>query len=237
MKRYPSALILALSCTAFTAASAQEFAGLGAQLGAIRGQAQAQKKIPQRPKTGGLRADLDALARRLASEHPEIPSAAVRKAFQYYMTGSARNKEYVAIVDFDLPSTARRLKIIGIRDGSVESYLVAHGQGSGELYATRFSDKPRSRKSALGIYLTGKQYDGEHGRSLMLLGMEATNSHALQREIDMHAAEYVSDAVAARGMIGRSWGCPAIDYKHRDHIINELMGGAVLLAYSAQPGT
>jgi hypothetical protein len=142
------------------------------------------------------------------------------------------NKEYVGIVDFDRPSSEKRLSLIRLSDGSVSAYLVSHGRGSGGLYATRFSDTPRSHQSALGIYVTGDDYTGEHGRSLKLYGMEAGNDRAEARAIVVHSADYVTDRyVAAHGMAGRSWGCPAVDPKHRERIIDALLGGAVLLLH------
>ena len=183
------------------------------------------------PKDGGMPVNLTTLASRVQSQHPEIPSAALQKAFQYYMTGAAGNRNYVAIADFNRPSNERRLKIINMNNGSVESFLVAHGSGSGGRYATRFSNQGETHESSLGLYLTGEQYDGEHGRALRLRGMESTNNRAESRGVVMHGAGYVSDEVAQNGMVGRSWGCTAIDFRYRDHIISELKGGAVLLVY------
>jgi len=86
--------------------------------------------------------------------------------------------------------------------------------------------------SSLGIYLTGGQTTDEHGRAMILRGMDASNSAAQPRGIILHAAPYVSDAFAkAHGRVGRSWGCPAVDYKYRNLIIDELQGGSVMLGY------
>ncbi len=176
--------------------------------------------------------DLDALARQVAYEHPEIPSAALRKAFAFLKDHYVQNAKYVAIVDFNQPSTKRRLSIIRLADGRVEKFLVAHGEGSGDLYATDFSDEHRSHQSALGVYLTDDEYEGKHGRSLKLRGMEGSNNESESRAIVLHGADYVSDEyIQERGMLGRSWGCPAVDYGDRDHIIGELRGGAILLLY------
>jgi len=174
----------------------------------------------------------DALAAQLAREHPEIPQAAVQKAFRFLRDHYVPNAQFVAIADFDRPSTERRLSIIRLTDGRVETYLVAHGEGSGGLYATRFSDEPQSHMSSLGIYLTEQQYEGKHGRSLRLRGMESSNNEAESRDVVLHGAAYVSDEfVAEHHQLGRSWGCPAVDYRYRDHIINELEGSAVLLIH------
>ena len=142
------------------------------------------------------------------------------------------NTEYVAVVDFDRPSNEKRLYLIRLPQGSVERYYVAHGEGSGGLYATEFSDTPESHESALGIYLTGHDYDGKHGRSLRLHGMEGSNNMSESRAIVIHGADYVSEGyIQERGMAGRSWGCPAVDYQHRDHIIDSLEDGAAMIIH------
>lgn len=186
--------------------------------------------VPQ--AAGAPHIDLGALADRLARENPEIPTRAVQKVFGYLETHYVQNQRYVAIVNFDLPSTARRMAVIRLTDGEVEFHLVAHGEGSGELYATEFSDEPRSHQSSLGIYLTDDEYDGKHGRSLKLRGLEGSNNTAESRAVVIHGAGYVSDEyIREKGMLGRSWGCPAVDYDDLHELIGELRGGAVLLLH------
>jgi hypothetical protein len=175
--------------------------------------------------------DFQSLARRLSYEHPELPRAAVHRLFYFLKTHYAPNTRYAAIIDFDKPSDEKRLYLIHLQTGAVERYLVAHGQGSGDRYAREFSDQPRSHESSLGLYLTGEEYQGKHGRSLKLHGMEASNNMAESRAVVIHGADYVTDAAARDGSIGRSWGCPAVDFKHLDRIIDALRGGAALLAY------
>ena len=176
--------------------------------------------------------DLEALSRQVSYEHPEIPAAALRRAFAFLKDHYVQNTRYIGIVNFDQPSNQRRLSVIRLSDGRVEKFLVAHGEGSGERYATEFSDEHRSHQSALGIYLTDDEYEGKHGRSLKLRGMEGSNNESESRAIVIHGAGYVSDeTIREQGMIGRSWGCPAVDYDDRDHIIDELHGGAILLLY------
>ena len=194
---------------------------------------------------------LDALSKQLAEKHPEIPQAAVKRAFGYLDAhrSEVANQAYVAIADFDRPSDEKRLSLIKLADSSVVAYLTAHGSGSGQRYATKFSNTTDSHQSSLGIYLTGEEHValgvgilGEtlgsdvlgtiHGRYLRMRGMESTNSNAESRGILLHGADYVSDTyVAAHGMSGRSWGCPAVDFKVLDYVIDALKGDAVLLIY------
>jgi hypothetical protein len=69
---------------------------------------------------------------------------------------------------------------------------VAHGQGSGDDMANRFSNNNESHQSSLGFYLANEVYFGKHGRSLKLDGLdEGINSAARARGIVIHAADYV----------------------------------------------
>jgi hypothetical protein len=177
---------------------------------------------------------LSALREQLREEHPEIPDAAMVKAFSYYSSNYSRlgNPDVVTIVDFDQPSTVRRMHVIDMRSGDVQSYLVAHGRNTGVNYATAFSNVEGSLMSSLGIYLTSSEYEGDNGRSMKLRGMESTNSNAESRAIVMHGADYVSDEfIAANGRLGRSWGCPAVEQRFRDSLISLLKDGSVFLVF------
>ena len=83
---------------------------------------------------------------KVAREHPEIPKPAIAKAFLYLNdhSSSLGNTDVVTIIDFNRPSNEKRMSIIRMADGSVESYLVAHGNKTGELYAERFSNQPKT---------------------------------------------------------------------------------------------
>lgn len=72
---------------------------------------------------------------------------------------------------------------------------VAHGSGSGQEMANHFSDANDSHESSLGFYVTDKVYNGKHGRSLYLDGMdEGFNGNARMRSIVVHGANYVGPA-------------------------------------------
>ena len=87
--------------------------------------------------------------------------------------------------------------------------------------------------SSLGVYLTLDSYIGEHGLSLHLKGLEATNSNAEVREIVLHGAAYVSDEIAAtQPRLGRSLGCHAVDANLSSPLVTQLMGGSLIYAYS-----
>lgn len=145
----------------------------------------------------------------------------------------------VSIIDFTLPSTEKRLWVIDLDKGTVLYHsLVAHGKNSGELYAKEFSNKHESNKSSLGFYLTGKKYNGKHGLSLTLHGLEpGINDQAESRAIVIHGANYVSEEYAKKvGRLGRSWGCPAIPMENHKAIINQIADGSCMFIYYPDQG-
>lgn len=143
----------------------------------------------------------------------------------------AANERYYAIVDFSQPSTSKRLYVFDTVQKKIETYYVAHGRGSGENIAERFSNVSGSNSSSLGIYKTLDEYTGHHGRSLRLQGLEPTNSNAFSRAVVMHTADYVSDAfIRQTGRLGRSEGCFAVERSVGDTLIDELKNGAYIIA-------
>jgi hypothetical protein len=115
--------------------------------------------------------------------------------------------------------------------------LVAHGQNSGEAYVVDFSNRPESHQSSLGLFRTDDVYDGQHGESLRLIGLEpGINDRAEERRIVMHGAAYVSPRVVQRfGQLGRSWGCPAVDRAVLPRIVRHIKEGTPLFAYYPDP--
>jgi L,D-transpeptidase-like protein len=140
----------------------------------------------------------------------------------------------LTIIDYSRPSTAKRLWVFDLRERALlYEELVAHGKGSGENLATRFSNEPDSNQSSLGLFLTQDAYIGKNGYSLRLRGLdEGFNDHAYDRAIVMHGADYVSDEFAhANGRLGRSWGCPALREGVARAIIDRVKGTGLLFAY------
>lgn len=148
--------------------------------------------------------------------------------------GAKVRSDVLAIIDYSLPSTERRFWVFDLRSHRLLFHeLVAHGKNSGGNFATHFSNADGSLMSSLGVFVTGNTYIGEHGLSLRLQGVDkGENDNCLKRAIVIHAANYVSDAIAQKmGRIGRSWGCPAVRPEISKQLIQSLEGGAVLLAY------
>jgi hypothetical protein len=116
-----------------------------------------------------------------------------------------------------------------MQSGDVEPYLTAHGRNSDtdfDGYATKFSNTSGSKMSSVGFYLTAETYYGDNGYSLRLDGLSSTNSNARSRAIVIHGASYVREAV----LIGRSYGCPALEVRYAADVINTIKGGALIYA-------
>ena len=133
------------------------------------------------------------------------------------------------------PSTEERLFIIDLRKKQLLiSSLVTHGRGTGDLYATNFSNKNNSYSTSSGFYLTGNIYNGKHGESLVLYGLEKDkNDNAKKRTIVMHSAYYANKAFAEKyGRLGRSKGCLALPTDLNSKIINLISDGVVLYVHT-----
>jgi hypothetical protein len=142
-----------------------------------------------------------------------------------------QNSSVITVIDFSKSSCEKRMWIIDVLAKQLLlNTWVAHGQGSGDDMATQFSDNNDSHQSSLGFYLTDDVYNGKHGRSLRLDGLdEGFNASARARAIVIHAADYVGEnAIGKLGRLGRSFGCPAVSPKVRDEVINTIKGKTVL---------
>ena len=149
--------------------------------------------------------------------------------------GVAGRGDLLTLIDYSLPSTAPRLWVLDLARGKVLFHeLVAHGAGSGDNYATRFSNAPDSRQTSLGLFLTGGTYEGGNGYSLKLNGLDpGVNDRAEERRIVMHGAWYVSpDHVQHFGRLGRSWGCPALPAAIAHSVIDVIKDGTFLFSYA-----
>jgi hypothetical protein len=141
------------------------------------------------------------------------------------------SKSILSIADMDQPSSSKRLWVIDLdKKEVILNTWVAHGRNTGDNQATRFSNVNSSNQSSLGFYVTAEVYNGKHGRSLKLDGMDAGyNSNARARAIVVHGAPYVSQGtINALGRLGRSEGCPAVAPEFADKLISAIEGKTVL---------
>jgi len=150
--------------------------------------------------------------------------------------GLIDNAGILTIIDYSLPSTSNRLFVIDLDHNNkvLFSTLVAHGKGSGENFATHFSNSARTLTSSLGVFLTENTYSGKHGYSLKIKGLEnGFNDRAESRTIVIHPAEYVSKGtIRTLGRLGRSWGCPALEPEVSKPIIDTIKNGSLIFAYA-----
>lgn len=140
----------------------------------------------------------------------------------------------LTLVDFSLSSNVKRLWIIDLNSNIVLlQTLVAHGRNTGEEFANNFSNTPESFKSSLGFYVTGEVYNGKHGISLKLDGLEkGLNSNARNRAVVIHGADYVSESfIRDHKRLGRSQGCPAVPVQFASDIITMIKGQSCLYIY------
>jgi hypothetical protein len=143
-------------------------------------------------------------------------------------------KSILTIIDFSKSSNEKRLWVIDLDKHKVLfNDYVAHGRNSGNEFAKTFSDKPNSYMSSIGFYFTGQTYQGKHGLSLRLDGLEEKyNQHARDRAIVMHGANYVStDFIKKYGRLGRSYGCPSVSMDIYKDVIETICDGSLLFIY------
>lgn len=186
---------------------------LGAVLLAVAGSANAGPRLPKAGREAITRG-LEALDCAIRSGQPPA--------------------QRLAVIDYRLPSSQPRLWVLDLETGKVLfEELVAHGRGSGEARAVRFSNVEDSKTSSLGLFRTGESYDGDNGYSMRLDGLEpGFNDRAWTRAIVMHGADYVSPAfIRTVGRLGRSHGCPAVRREVAQPLIDSMRDGQYLFAY------
>jgi len=145
-----------------------------------------------------------------------------------------RARDVIGIVDFSRPSREERFHLVDLMNGRVESFRVAHGQGSDPAHSgflTRFSNEFGSYATSNGTYVTGDFYHGKYGLSMKTHGLDWTNSNAEARAIVIHNAWYAEPGVVAQhGKLGRSQGCFAFSREDQYPIMKRLAGGRMIYA-------
>ena len=165
-----------------------------------------------------------------------------RQAFQnawigYYnlkKRGLLKKTNVLTICDFSQSSSNQRMYVIDVRNHRVlYRTFVAHGINSGNEYATAFSNKMESCKSSLGFYITSGTYTGVNGYSLRIEGVDkGFNDNASKRAIVIHGANYVSMRIVHKyGMMGTTFGCPAIPTEMTTQIIPVVKNGSCFFIY------
>jgi hypothetical protein len=194
---------------------------------------------PAAPQPQALSRPTAAVFRQVQGLSPQILTMALDAVTCARALGVAGKDDLLTLIDYSRPSTEPRLWVLDLAHGKVLFHeLVAHGAGSGDNYATRFSNLDDSRQTSLGLFLTRDTYEGGNGYSLKLQGLDAgVNDRALERKIVMHGAWYVSpDQIQRYGRLGRSWGCPALSVGSAHRVIDTIKGGSFVFSYSAADG-
>lgn len=146
-------------------------------------------------------------------------------------------KDIIGIADYSLHSAKHRFHLVDMMTGRTTSLLVAHGKGSDKKHTgwvQKFSNLAGSEASSGGAYVTTETYDGKHGRSRRLAGLESQNNMAESRAIVIHGAWYVDPKmVKTHGKIGRSQGCFAFSENDLVEVLQRLGTGRLLYADKA----
>jgi hypothetical protein len=196
-------------------------------------------------KAAALRAEKRMILATAASIYEEMSledSGLSRKAFEcawtgYYKLkkkGLLRRTNILSICDFSQSSSNQRLYVIDVRNRRLlYRTFVAHGINSGQEYASAFSNKMESCKSSLGFYITTSTYKGFNGLSLRIEGIDkGFNDNAARRAIVIHGASYVSTRILHKyGVMGTTFGCPAIPDEMSTQIIPVVKNGTCFFIY------
>lgn len=174
--------------------------------------------------------------------HPRALESALRSYFAFQASHPDEvKKPLLYFVDYGLPSTSPRgyvfdMKQLKVVDGP---FTVAHGRGSASGrfgIPTRFSNRPGSAATSLGLYLAQETYSfrgsagGQRYRSigLRLRGLSGDwNDNARMRGVVAHGAPYVAPSRA-----GRSEGCPAMEQDRARKLLPALANGGLVFLFA-----
>jgi hypothetical protein len=172
------------------------------------------------------------LAEAAAGVNPGLVNKALLALAQHHE--AIWSTDMIAIADFALPSSVPRFHLIDLLAGATTSLLVAHGKGSDPDHTgflQHFSNEFGSLATSEGAYVTGERYDGIHGPSRRLLGLDGSNGFAELRAIVIHAAWYVGPEIVARqGVLGRSDGCFVFSPADIGQVLTRLGQGRLIYA-------
>jgi hypothetical protein len=163
--------------------------------------------------------------------HHEVSPDLLEKAVLYFDANQDKfsNRAFITVIDFRLHSSEPRFFVINLQTGLVEKYRTAHGSGSDtddDGIAESFSNVIGSGASSLGYARTAEVYSGAFQRSIRLDGLSVTNSNFRERAVVVHGWDRVVEQPIKQGL---SLGCPALDWSVKDHIIDQIKEGSLIL--------
>jgi hypothetical protein len=149
--------------------------------------------------------------------------------------GILKQEGILTIVDFTQHSANERMYIIDVNTFEIiRKSLCSHGKNTGAERAIKFSNTTGSLQSSLGFFLTAETYSGKFEYAMRLDGLENANSRARERGIVVHGANYATPEFLKRnaGVLGRSYGCPALPKADATDIIDEIKEGSCFFIYA-----
>jgi hypothetical protein len=129
------------------------------------------------------------------------------------------NTGFCVLIDMKIHSGKKRAYIWNFKGDSVAlKGMCSHGCGQNPWSGTATKDKPvfsnvpDSHCSSLGKYQVGRRGSSAWGIKVnyLLIGLEATNSNAVKREIVLHSWEDVPASEIYPLGVPEGWGCPAV---------------------------
>lgn len=200
--------------------------------------AKSEKLVLATATSSGFDSEAENIYNQLNSNQFDLPTlGSFKEALKGYYSLKEKGllqRDILTLVDFSLSSNVKRLWVINLDTYTIlYQSLVAHGRNTGEEFANRFSNTNSSNKSSLGFYLTGEVYNGKHGMSLKLDGLEkGVNDNARARGVVVHSANYVSTSfIKSNKRLGRSQGCPAIPTELLPEIVNTIKNKSCFFIY------
>jgi hypothetical protein len=186
----------------------------------------------------GSQAWFETEAHRILTQATNLDPKVLKMSLYAYLRAKTKGiskKQLLTIIDYSKPSIERRLWVIDLRNAKVlYNTWVTHGRNSGKMQPTSFSNQLGSLKSSLGVFLTTTNpYMGSNGYSLRLIGLErGINDRAYERDIVFHGASYANPKIIKKyGILGRSWGCPAVSDDMARPLINTIKDKSLVFVY------
>jgi hypothetical protein len=222
-------LIVSLSLVLFSFAKANNSSGSTA---AAKDRASTDSSAVKEISLGDkLYTDLNLQDAGLSKQTVEYAATGYQKLVD---SGLVNDDRYLTIVDLSQSSRNKRFYILDMKNNElVWNTYVAHGKNSGVDMAKNFSNDFNSNKSSLGFYVTKSTYNGKHGLSLRISGLEqGFNDNAEARGVVVHGASYVNAGRVHSEYMGRSQGCPALPQNEYAQVINIIKDGSVMFIYN-----
>jgi len=154
----------------------------------------------------------------LFNQPPQISQERAERALRY-CRAHGMSENYCVFVDFSRKDSQKRICLYDFRKQKVvQSALCAHGSGGGSTGSNPvFSNAEGSKCTSLGKYRIGGRHQMHNGLpSLLLDGLEASNSNARSRGILVHPFWTVEVAsILGTGIFSdrTSWGCFTTSYR------------------------